>query len=127
MERRVAVIRSNRVDGPALACTVAVPFGGTLELSCRSLQLLKRILDFHIDAVVPKSSSYSIVTAKGCTVVEVVLGGMRLPRYVLGCRGIGGGPINAGDTAAHRTDIAAELTPVVYRMLESQGDEIYSR
>ena len=35
MERRVAVIRSNRVDGPALACTVAVPFGGTLgvELS----------------------------------------------------------------------------------------------
>jgi hypothetical protein len=48
-------------------------------------------------------------------------------KTVLGSRGIGGGPIDAGDTAAHRTDIAAELAPVVYRMLESQGDEIYSR
>lgn len=42
----LAVIRNKRLDGPALACFVAVPFGGTLELSSPSSQLLKRIWTF---------------------------------------------------------------------------------
>ena len=49
-----------------------------------------------------------------------------MPR-ILGSRGIRRWPINAGDAAAHGTDIAAELTAVMYRVLESEGDEIDSR
>jgi hypothetical protein len=82
-ERRVAVIRSNHFDGPALACFVAVPLGGTLELSCRSSQLPKTHFGLRVEAVVPKSSSYLMLTAEAEVVMETAsLGGMRLPRYV---------------------------------------------
>jgi hypothetical protein len=36
------------------------------------MQLLKRILDFRVDAAVPKSSAYSILSATAYTVIEAV-------------------------------------------------------
>src|SRR5262245_43488661 len=62
---------------------VAVPFVGTLELSCRSSQLLIRIWTYTSTPVVPKSSSQF----DGSSPVEGVittagLGGMRFPRYI---------------------------------------------
>jgi len=77
VERRVAVIRSNRVDGPALACFVAVPFEGTLELSRLSSQLLKRIWTFA-----SLWSSEIILYFKVTNHGSARLGGMRLPRYL---------------------------------------------
>jgi hypothetical protein len=78
MERREAVIQHNRFDSPALACFVAVPFEGTLELELSIIAAPNTHLDFHVVVVIPKSFSTSMLQPQ-----DRRLGGMRLARYRL--------------------------------------------